>query len=344
MPRSSVDLPQALGPTITVTWSSGTRTVELGDDRPLAVPQRDAVGDQPGRRVAEPAAGAEIGLVVQSGHADSPSGAAAGEQPEQERRPERAGDDAHGEVDVGQQVVGRRSRRRPRRSPPPAPAPSRVVRPPLSARAIGPARNETNAIGPAAATATAVSTTASSSSASVRRAVTPSPAAASSPSSVIRSDLRQPDHDRQQHQQETGEQPDRRPVGTADAAGEPAQHELRVVHVGAGEEVLDDRQQRGRDTDADQHQPEAGARPGDEPHDQRRCRPPRRSRPPTPQPPRWSKRDDREHRGGAGADADADDVGAGQRVAQRGLEDRAADAERDADQHAEHARAAACSP
>ena len=33
MPRSSVDLPQALAPTITVTCRSGTAQVELGDDR-----------------------------------------------------------------------------------------------------------------------------------------------------------------------------------------------------------------------------------------------------------------------------------------------------------------------
>ena len=49
-----------------------------------------------------------------------------------------------------------------------------------------------------------------------------------------------------------------------------------------------------------------------------------------------AQRHDGEHRRGAGADADADDVRAGQRVAQDRLEDRAAHAERRADEDPEH--------
>ena len=152
MPRSRVDLPQALAPTTTVTRSVGDADRELGDDRPVAVPERDAVGDQP-RRARSAASGPARPSIAARRSCRPPSGAAAGEQPEQERRPERAGDDADGEVDVGEQVVGdvvggddddRADQRRRRAS---------VVRPPLSARAIGPARNATNAIGPAAATA-----------------------------------------------------------------------------------------------------------------------------------------------------------------------------------------------
>ena len=95
MPRSSVDLPQALAPTTTVICAVGDAQRELVDDGAVAVAEADALGDAAGRsgwrwswwRSCRP-----------------PSGAAAGEQPEQERCAERAGDDADGEVDVGEQV------------------------------------------------------------------------------------------------------------------------------------------------------------------------------------------------------------------------------------------------
>ena len=56
------------------------------------------------------------------------------------------------------------------------------------------------------------------------------------------------------------EQPDGRPVGTVEAAGQPLQHDLHVPLVGADEQVAHDREQRGADADADQHQPGARAR------------------------------------------------------------------------------------
>ena len=52
--------------------------------------------------------------------------------------------------------------------------------------------------------------------------------------------------------------------------------------------------------------------------------------------PRDAQHDDREHRGGAGARRHADDVRAGERVAQHRLEHGAGDAERDADERAGH--------
>ena len=203
MPRSRVDLPQALGPTIDRDLAVGDADGQLGDDRAFAVPQRDAR-----RRRAAPAPrcgrriGVDVGRSSRAVMSRSPSGAAAGEQPEQERRPERAGDDADGEVDVGEQVVGDVVARDDDDRARPAPAPSRVVRPPLRARAIGPARNDTKAIGPAAATPTAVSTTASSSSASVRRGRDAQPGRGVLAELGHPQRPRQPDHDRQQHQQE----------------------------------------------------------------------------------------------------------------------------------------------
>ena len=110
----------------------------------------------------------------------------------------------------------RRSRRRRPRSRPTSAAPSSVVRPPLRARAIGPARNATNAIGPAAATPTAVEHDGEQQQrVGTPRGVTPRPAAVSSPSSVIRSDRASQTISGSSTSRNSGQQPDRRPVGAA---------------------------------------------------------------------------------------------------------------------------------
>ena len=152
----------------------------------------------------------------------------------------------------------RRSRATTTIRAPTRPAAGSVVRPPLRARAIGPARNATNATGPAAATPTATSSDAEQQQERrCGRGRRPRPAAASSPSSVARSDRASPRGDGQQHGQGERQQPDRRPVDAVDAAGQPAQHQLDVVLVDAGEDVLDDRLHGRGEADPSEHEPEA---------------------------------------------------------------------------------------
>ena len=67
----------------------------------------------------------------------------------------------------------------------------------------------------------------------------------------------------QQDGQGEREQPDRLPRDAVDAAGQPAQHQLDVVLVDAGEDVLDDRMHGGGEADAGQHEPEAAVVAGD---------------------------------------------------------------------------------
>ena len=140
----------------------------------------------------------------------------------------------------------------------------------------------------------------------------------------------------QQHGQRERQQPDRRPGDAVDAAGQPAQHQLDVVLVDAGEDVLDDRLHGRGEADAGQDEPEAAVVAGDERARRARRRAHRRWRRPRPASRSSPARAIADDGGGAGTEADADDVGAGERVAQRGLEDRAADAEGDADQHGQH--------
>jgi len=61
---------------------------------------------------------------------------------------------------------------------------------------------------------------------------------------------------------------DERPAGPRQASGQPDEGRLRVVDGGAGEEVLHDGGQEGRRPHADQHDPVATVRPGDQPHDE----------------------------------------------------------------------------
>ena len=171
MPRSRVDLPHALAPTMHGDLAVGHVGGQLVHDRrgrrtPGSRRWRPAGSRRPCDRRRR------CRTVASSG---PPRGASGGQQPQQERCPEGTGDDADGVVHVGDQVRRDVVARRPRSRRRPAPAPTRVVRPPFSARAIGPARNATKAIGPAAATPSATSRTATSSSASERRGVTPRP-------------------------------------------------------------------------------------------------------------------------------------------------------------------------
>ena len=278
-PRSSVDLPQALAPTITVIRPSGTSQVRSSTTARVAVPERDARGP--------PAGLAGCGVV---GGSSPPSfdGAAAGEQPEQERRTEGAGDDADRAVDVGAAGRRRRSRRARRRSPPrPARPPSSVVRPPLRARAIGPDRKATNATGPAAATATATSSDASEQQQRrCGRAATPRPAAVSSPSSVDAQRAGQPR--RWRAAARAGRAPSSRIAGQSAPLRLPVsqlQHQLDVVLVGAGEEVAGrptaGRRRRRRRPARAGSRPRPGLRPRARQRDRQARRRRRRRRPGT---------------------------------------------------------------
>ena len=141
-----------------------------------------------------------------------------------------------------------------------------MVRPPLRARAIGPARNATKAIGPAAATPTA--TEHDGEQQQQRRCGRDGDA---QPGRGVVAELGDPQRPGEPHAWRAAapaehgrEQPDRRPVGAVDAAGQPAQHQLGVVLVDAGEDVLDDRLQGGGDADADQDEPVARRVAGDQ--------------------------------------------------------------------------------
>ena len=195
--------------------------------------------------------------------------------------------------------------------------------------AIGPAMKATNAIGPVAAVAKASSATAAT--IAITRVLcrrTPRLAAASSPrritfrSRALDSSSRHEEEARQRERQHL------RPRGPVEAAGEPPHGGLQIVRGGLREDVRHDGIQHGRHADADEDQTGAGeAALVGEQVDREGGEQAAGDREDRDGGVVQRQDDDAEHRGGARARGDADDVGRRERVAQHRLEGDAGDAE-----------------
>ncbi len=129
------------------------------------------------------------------------------------------------------------------------------------------------------------------------------------------------------------------PPAAVEAAGDPHHRAGGVVHVARGQQVLGQVARDRRDPHPDQDHPEAldalaprqrvDEHPEEQPSGQRRDRDADLGHRSGQHP---AERDHRD-RADAGAPGDPEDVGAGQRVARHGLEDRARQRQRRADEH-----------
>ena len=204
-PRSSVDLPQALAPTITVIWPGGDGEREAVDHDAVVVGEADVVGGQGGR-------GRWVRSWVLGGQPPAPIRLARARRNRRYGRAEDGGDDPDGQLGRARRSAGRRGRRRP------AGAPRRrrtaagraSGRRPAGGRSAARRGRRTRSGRPTRWRRRPARWRLSSSAPRDRSTRAPRPVAASSPSSSRRSWRARAIGDRQQHQQRQ-----RRPGGRA---------------------------------------------------------------------------------------------------------------------------------